>query len=152
MNKVIDIADFWQFQITFEKYGLLFFERISDSELFFWNNEINENDNKFFSKLFQKTFIKEKNTISLSDIDFQNISKNEENLFYEKYFEKQFSNYEIKSTFVDLFISKSIQLHANVTPHTATFRHYYKYVHIRLYKKNGKILLTMARICQRLVT
>ncbi len=96
MNKVIDIADFWQFQITFEKYGLLFFERISDSELFFWNNEINESDNKFFLKLFQKTFIKEKNTISLSDIDFQNISKNEENLFYEKYFEKQFSNYEIK--------------------------------------------------------
>lgn len=96
MNKVIDIADFWQFQITFEKYGLLFFERISDSELFFWNNEINESDNKFFSKLFQKTFIKEKNTISLSEIKFENISTKEEDLFYEKYFEKQFSNYSIQ--------------------------------------------------------
>lgn len=96
MNKVIDIADFWQFQITFEKYGLLYFERIQDSELFYWNNEINENDKQFFSKLFSKTFIKEKNTISLSEIKFENISKNEEDLFYEKYFEKQFSNYSIQ--------------------------------------------------------
>lgn len=96
MNKVIDIADFWQFQITFEKYGLLYFERIQDSDLFFWNNEINENDKQFFSKLFFKTFIKEKNTISLSEINFENISTQEEDLFYEKYFEKQFSNYSLK--------------------------------------------------------
>lgn len=96
MNKVIDIADFWQFQITFKKYGLLYFERIQDSELFFWNNEINENDSLFFLKLFSKTFIKEKNTISLSEIKFENISKQEEDLFYDKYFEKQFSNYSIK--------------------------------------------------------
>lgn len=43
-----------------------------------------------------QNFYKGKNTISLSEINFENISTQEEDLFYEKYFEKQFSNYSIK--------------------------------------------------------
>lgn len=96
MSKVIDIADFWQFKISFEKYGLLCFERIHDSELFSWNKEIKENDDNFFSKLFKKTFDVEMNAISLSEINFHYISENEQELFYEKYFEKQFNNFKIK--------------------------------------------------------
>lgn len=96
MSKVIDIADFWQFKISFEKYGLLCFERIHDSELFSWNKEIKEDDDNFFSKLFKKTFDVEMNVISLSEINFHYISENEQKLFYEKYFEKQFYDFKIK--------------------------------------------------------
>ena len=96
MSKVIDIADFWQFKISFEKYGLLCFERIHDSELFSWNKEIKEEDDNFFSKLFKKTFDIEMNKISLSEINFQYISESEKKIFYEKYFEKQFNNFKIK--------------------------------------------------------
>ena len=95
MNKVIDIADYWQFEISFEKYGLLVFERMHYSELVSWNKEIAENDEEFFSKLFNKTFIKDKNNILLSKISFENISNKERNLFYERYFEKQFNNFKI---------------------------------------------------------
>ena len=108
MNKVVDIADFWQFKITFSKYGLLVFERIRDSELFSWYKEIKEeDDDNFFSKLFIKTFIKEKNTISLSEISFDEISDNEQKLFYEKYFEKQFNNFKIKQ---DINIVKNLKI------------------------------------------
>lgn len=97
MNKVVDIADFWQFKITFEKYGLLVFERIHDSELFLWNKDISEQEDYFFEKLFEKTFIADSNSISVSDISYENISESEKQLFYEKYFEKQFNNYKLNS-------------------------------------------------------
>lgn len=95
MNKVVDIADFWQFKITFEKYGLLVFERIHDSELFSWNKDICDQEDHFFEKLFEKTFIADSNSISISDISYENISESEKQLFYEKYFEKQFNNYKL---------------------------------------------------------
>lgn len=107
MSKIFDIADFWQFKIIFEKYGLLSFERINDSELFSWNKEIKEEDDNFFSKLFIRTFIKEKNTISLSEISFDEISEKEQTLFYKKYFEKQFNFFKIKQ---DINIVKNFKI------------------------------------------
>lgn len=98
MSKVIDIADLWQFKIKFAKYGLLVFERINESELFHWNKEIEikKYKGKFFEELFRKTFIKDRNSITLYEISFAEVNEKEKKIFYEKYFEKQFPNYKIQ--------------------------------------------------------
>lgn len=96
-DNVIDITDMiFLFSIETQKYGTLNFYKIDET---IKQDELNKiiskqkTDKDIIKRIFKKTFNKDKNTISLKDIDLKQITDEEFNLFIKEYFDKQFNKY-----------------------------------------------------------
>ncbi len=96
----MEITDLWTIKINSEKYGELYFSRISDN-LSDIVSTVKSNPDNCIEILMKNSFSENRNKVKLEQIDFSLLSETEKMNFFRKFLSIQFDGYQIKSNISD---------------------------------------------------
>ena len=96
----MEITDLWTIKINSEKYGELYFSRISDN-LSDIVSTVKSNPDNCIEILMKNSFSENRNKVKLEQIDFSLLSETEKMNFFRNFLSIQFDGYQIKSNISD---------------------------------------------------
>lgn len=96
----MEITDLWTMKINSEKYGELYFSRISDN-LSDIVSTVKSNPDNCIEILMKNSFSENRNKVKLEQIDFSLLSKTEKMNFFRNFLSLQFDGYQIKTNISD---------------------------------------------------
>lgn len=96
----MEITDLWTIKINSEKYGELYFSRISDN-LSDIVSTVKSNPDNCIEILMKNSFSENRNKVKLEQIDFSLLSETEKMNFFRDFLSIQFDGYQIKSNISD---------------------------------------------------
>lgn len=96
----MEITDLWTKKINSEKYGELYFSRISDN-LSDIVSTVKSNPDNCIEILMKNSFSENRNKVKLEQIDFSLLSETEKMNFFRNFLSIQFDGYQIKSNISD---------------------------------------------------